>query len=166
MGFHYILILCGLLVEVAGAFVLAAEAIGLETLERWIANLTRTHAEMVGEQTRRGSTFLDPNRFIAGSGAAVGVAFGYWVSLHLPEWPANLEKLAALVVGGLAGAVFGVLIYRGALVTLQVVVRALRRIESRVRLHAVGVLGFGLLAFGFCLQFIGTLVDGLNRSSK
>jgi hypothetical protein len=154
------------MVEVAGAFVLAAEAIGLETLEQWIAKLTRTHAEMAGEQTRRGSTFLDPNRFIAGFGAAAGVLFACWVSLHLPEWPSNLEKITAAVVGVIVGAVFGVLIYRGALVTLQVVVRALLRIESRVRLHAVGVLGFGLLAFGFCLQFIGTLVDGLNRSSK
>lgn len=166
MGFHCILILCGLLFEVTGAFVLAAEAIGLERLERWIAKLSRTRAEMAGEQARRGSTFLDPNRFICGFGSAAGVAFGYWVSLHLPEWPANLEKLAAIAVGGLSGAVFGVLIYRGTLVTLQVVVRALQRIESRVRLHAVGVIGFGLLAFGFCLQFIGTLVDGLNRYSK
>lgn len=166
MGFYYILILCGLLLELTGAFVLASEAIGLDTLERWIANLRRTRAEMVGEQTRQGSTFLDPIRFICGFGSAAGVVFACWVSLHLPEWPANLEKLAAVGVGAIAGAVFGVLIYRAALVTLQLFVRALRRIESRVRLHAVGILGFGLLAFGFCLQFIGTLVDGLNRYSK
>jgi hypothetical protein len=155
--------MAGLSLEIVGAFVLAAEAIGVERLDSWAANFSRARAEMAGTQPRRGSTFLDPNRFIAGLASAGGVAFGYWLSFRVPPWPSDIAaKAAAIVGGGLAGGVFGVVLYQGALATLRIGVHALRRLEARVRFRAVGVLGFGLLFVGFVLQLIGTLIDGLR----
>ena len=158
---YYILILFGFLFEISGSFILAAEAIGLDKFERWIANLSRTRDEMMGKSERKGTTFLDPSRFIASLGAAAGGAFGYWISPHLPKWPA--ENLISAFIGGLAGVACGMLIYIGTIRTLKSIIFALRNIESRTRIHAVGLLGFGLLFLGFCLQFIGTLIDGLTR---
>jgi hypothetical protein len=163
MEAHHVLILSGLSVEIAGAFVLAAEAIGLERLDSWTADLSRVRDEMAGTQARRGSTFLDPNRFLAGFASAGGGAVGYWLSYRLTFWPSPIAKAAAVGVGALAGGVLGVILYQGALATLRATVHALKRIEARVRVRAVGVLGFGLLSIGFLLQFIGTFVDGLER---
>lgn len=155
--------MAGLSVEVVGAFVLAAEAIGVERIQSWAANLSRTRAEMAGTEPRRGSTFLDPNRFIVGLGSAGGGAFGYWLSFRVPAWPSEIAAKAAVVVAGaLAGAIFGVVLYIGALATLRTGAHALKRLEARIRFRAVGLLGFGLLFVGFVLQLIGTLIDGLS----
>ncbi len=163
MHAHQILILAGLSVEVVGAFVLAAEAIGVERIHSWADNLSRTRAKMARTEPRRGSTFLDPNRFIAGLGSAGGGAFGYWLSFRVPPWlPEIAAKAAAVVAGGLAGAIFGVVLYLGALSTLRTGAHVLKCLEARVRFRAVGLIGFGLLLVGFVLQLIGTLIDGLS----
>ena len=157
--------MAGLSVEVVGAFVLAAEAIGIERIHSWADSLSRTRAEMAGTKPRRGSTFLDPKRFIAGLGSAGGGAFVFWLwlSFRVPPWLPEIAATAdAVVAGGLAGAIFGVVLYLGALSTLRTGVHVLKRLEARVRFRAVGLLGFGLLFVGFMLQLIGTLIDWLS----
>lgn len=162
MEIHHIMILSGLLIEIAGAFVLAAEAIGPQRLSNWITKVRRVRMEMAGLQPRRRSTFLDPNRFICALGSAGGVGFACWLSGCLSASSFG-AKVVAVATGGIAGAVFGVVLYKGALRSLLVAMHALARIEARVRFRAVGVLGFGLLFIGFLLQFIGTLAEGLRE---
>lgn len=164
---YHLFILSGLVSEIGGGFVLALDAIGLERISSWATRLRCTRAEMAGEQRRTRSTFTDPNRFISGIGGTGGGAAGYWISQRLPIWgpylPRFVSVLAAAVIGGVCGVVVGLTLYRSSLLLLHHGASALMHLEQRARLHATGVLGFGLLFIGFLLQFVGTLGDMLRR---
>lgn len=160
MDAHHILNVIGLLVEIIGAFVLAAEAIGVERIQSWAINLSKTAAEMEGLKLRRGSTFLDPNRFIAGFGSCGGVAFGYWLSSYLPS--ETVVKYIAILGGAMAGAFLGVFLHIGGIAILRIASTALKHLETRVRFRVIGLLGFSLLFIGFVLQLIGTVIDGFK----
>jgi hypothetical protein len=163
MSLHHILILVGLTIEIAGAFVLAADAIGLDRLVHWASNLREVRGALTGAKPWARSTFLDPNRFLSALGSAGGVAIGaYWVMPLLMSYPKWLRVPLAAVIGGGGGGLVGLALSISVPIVIQTIASALLRLESRARVHAVGVLGFGLLFLGFSLQFAGTLIDGLR----
>jgi hypothetical protein len=167
MELYHVFVLAGLVAEIIGGFILALDAIGLERIARWVASLRRTREEMAGEQVRKRSTFTDPNRFIAGIGAASGGAAGYLVSERLPVWVAHLPRIVSLIgiimVAGVFASIIGVALYQSALFLLHHITNSLWRLEQRARIRTNGLLGFGLLFIGFLLQFVGTLGDMLRK---
>jgi hypothetical protein len=79
--------------------------------------------------------------------------------MSYPKW---LRVPLAAVIGGDGGGLLGLALSISVPIVIQTIASALLRLESRARVHAVGVLGFGLLFLGFSLQFAGTLIDGLR----
>lgn len=157
-----IIILIGLLAELLGAFVLAAEAIGLETLSRWIANLRQGRSEVTGERSPRRGTFLDPNRFIAAT-VAIAACWISWTMLpHLPSWTGKLPRIVLFSILAVLGGLCGVLVRFAIIAGLGAAVSNLLILQRRVAARAVGTLGFGTLAFGILLQMLGTALSHVS----
>src|ERR1700720_4002831 len=104
MALHHVLILVGLSVEIMGAFVLAADAIGLDRLAAWAASLREVRGAITGDQPWARSTFLKPNRFLSAVGGGSGVLNGGYglapIILKYPRWW-SVPVLA--LIGGIAG---------------------------------------------------------------
>jgi hypothetical protein len=164
LNFPVCLILLGYILEILGAFVLAAQAIGLNRLSQWINSLTRIRAELSGDIDPTDS-IIRPGvaRIIFASICAVGAGIGSYYGSHPPKWAATFPTWAARFGAPLIGALVGVVLYRIILVAMKLTVNGLLLVESRTRRHASGILGFIMLLIGFILQFSGTLGDSLAR---
>jgi hypothetical protein len=164
MDAPHIAILAGLTVEVAGAFVLAADAIGLDRLERTAAAFLRVEGELTGareptDSLRHPGAARIALALICAGGAGVGSLFG----THPPIWALGMPRILVVVGACLLGGAVGLALYWAALTTLRAAVGALQAVELRAKGRGVGVLGFSLLFIGFVLQFFGTFADGLSR---
>lgn len=167
MELNHLLMLVGLIFEIFGAFILAVDAIGLERFDGWIAQLRGLRAEIAGEKKRGGSTFSDPRRFIAGIASAAGSVAGFTVFHYFPLWTAQFSNtathFAAALIGSVFAAVLGVFLTWAILMSLHMLSTFLQKLRNRAEIHAVGLLGFGLLFAGFVFQFSGTLGDMLIK---
>src|ERR1041384_7012109 len=164
MSLDHVLILVGLAVEITGAFILAADAIGLARLAAWAADLREVRGAVTGEKPWARSTFLDPNRFISAIGAGGGVIIGAkWLDPMFSGHSRWVAVPLSALIAAIVGIFVALVLTRVMIIIIQLIASSLLRLESRVRVHATGVLGFGLLFLGFALQFAGTLMDGLRR---
>lgn len=153
--------LIGLCFDLVGAFLLAAEAIGLETIRSWQEKAIDRPIYILGiskaiEMDRRADemklSWL-PSAAI-GLASGIGGAAGLFMALSfkqlgLPSWVPYL----GILVGGIAGAFFIDLI----VFLLRSASRFFVWIQDSAGKGTIGLTGFVLLAIGFLLQFIGGL---------
>lgn len=159
--------LAGLCFNLIGAFLLAAEAIGLETIHSWqdrvidrptnILSTTKT-AEMAQRAKTSNLRWL-PGAAI-GLASGVGSAAGTFAALSLkhlilPTW----FPLIGILAGGIAGAFFIDLV----VFMLRSASAFLLWVQNTAGRGTIGITGFILLAIGFVLQFVGTLTQALLK---
>ena len=162
MTVYTLLFLAGLALEIFGAFILSAEAIGLDRLIKWVKSLTRLREELSGKREPRDS-ILKPSAGrllfagIAALGSGIGIRSAIYASERIASLPTWILALGAAVVGGC----LGVILLRGLLHVLLIVSSLLHSIEMRTRARTIGFLGFLLLFLGLVLQFAGTLGESI-----
>jgi hypothetical protein len=153
--------LIGLCFDLAGAFLLAAEAIGLETIRSWKESVLDRPTYILGTpKTPEIAQRAEEHRLRWLPGAAIGLAsgigsaMGTFVALSikqlgLPSWLPFL----GLVLGGIAGA----FVIDGIVFLLRSASSFLLWVQESAGRGTIGLTGFVLLAIGFVLQFIGSL---------
>jgi hypothetical protein len=156
--------LSGLCFDLLGAFLLAAEAIGLDTIRAWRERLLDQPAFILSSSktvdiARRAQKARLPwvPQLAIGFGSGVGAGVGGFVALALKQTGWSTLAPLGLIVGGVVGAF-----------SLDAVVSLLRAsssffiwVQESVGRGTIGVAGFVLLAAGFVLQFIGSLGQAL-----
>jgi hypothetical protein len=134
--------LTGLLADIAGGFILSIEAIGAHRVKEW------------GTRLLRSSYFgwLLAASFVASLVLAI---------FTLDRFAIKNDFLQIFIV---------LVISIGSALTLLLIVEAIERtghaliiLGERARINAVGLLGFGLIAAGFVLQFVGTLWSAFEK---
>ncbi len=146
----------GLVLDICGAFLLAAEAIGIGRIRSWRENLLERPAYILGarktiEMARRASErrlrWL-PRVFVGiscGTGSAVG-------ALLARTLVATTSRSSFWVFGLLAGGLVGAFFMDGVVVLLRWLSQWLVWVDESVGRGTIGVAGFTLLALGFVLQ--------------
>ncbi len=152
-------------VEILAAFMLSAEAIGLSRLDSWTRSLTQVTGELSG-QTKPADSLVKPStgRMMFTLIVAIGSGAGGWCGGFSRTLFPQLPILVLLLLGGLVGAITGVLLLYLVVYTFITVISFVRAVESYTQRRIVGVIGFFLLLVGFLLQFIGTLALALRSS--
>jgi hypothetical protein len=159
-----IITLVGLLVEIVGAFVLAAEAIGLHRISAWVRALSLFRARSAGRRKEAPDSALHPNaqRICVACTSGIGAGFGSYLGTHPPSFVSHIPRLAFGLSAAALGGVVAVFAYQIILIICAIAIRLLLVVERRTRNRTVGVVGFVLLFLGFVLQFVGTLLQLLH----
>ncbi len=163
MNIYPVLQLIGMAVEILAAFMLSAEAIGLSRLDSWTRSLTQVTGELSG-QANPSDSLKSPSvgRIIFTIIVATGSGAGGWFGGSSRTWFPHVPTLLLLLLGGVVGAITGVVLLYVVVYTSLAVITFLKAIESYTQRRIVGVIGFLLLLLGFMLQFIGTLALALR----
>lgn len=166
INLYVVLQLVGMLIEIVGAFILAADAIGLNRLRKWVKSLTHITAQLSQKEASNDS-ILKPSaaRLVYTGIIAAGSGFGSWLSTHPPTWasyiPNWLFRAFSIVAGGLCGMlIFFVVVY-----SILALIGFINMVEVRARKRRAGLIGFLLLLVGFVSQFIGALGQALLKAS-
>lgn len=153
-----IFILIGLILEIAGAFILAADAIGLKRFAQWINFLLSTKEQLTGKQKVKDSIFKPSSgRITVAIICMLGSGVGYWVANKV-QWINKPE-----IVAGIVGAIMGIIVLIIIIFILKIIIVTLHSIEIKTRKQTIGLIGFSFLLFGFIFQFIGTLIDMIYK---
>lgn len=153
--------LIGLVLEMAGAFLLATEAIGLDRIKSWreqwletpIFILTAKRNEEMEQRAKdKGMQWFFGLTMMCSLGIAVAIAMfmsGFAESHGLSAW----LRVPFAIVGLFVGAVF----VEGCVFCMRTASTVLLSIEASAGRGAIGVTGFVLLSSGFVLQTLGVL---------
>jgi hypothetical protein len=170
INFWSILILCGLFLEILGAFIVSADAIGLERFEKWINSLRLVRDELFGKIEPRDS-ILRPGiariifSFIAMVSGMPGILLSLKLSKtidvspyigYIPNW---LKTFVLAIMAGIVSGIIGILLLLIVIRFLSFIISGLQKIDAGTKTRTAGAFGFLFLLLGFILQFIGTLLQ-------
>ena len=160
-----IITLTGMLIEIIGAFVLSAEAIGLDRLAAWIRALSLFRNRSSGREQSPPDSALRPNaqRILMACTCGTGAGFGTYLGTHPPGFASHWPRLSYGLLAALLGGIVSVLVYQVVLVACSCIISLLLAVERRTRSKTVGVVGFLLLLAGFILQFAGTFAQVFSK---
>jgi hypothetical protein len=156
------LVLLGYVLDLAGSFILAAAAIGLERIGRVTERLEWLRGRLSDNRPEeRRFDWRDPARWTAGIASMLGIGLVMLVVQH--RFPQALKSrswgiVVSLSAGGLA-SIIGV----GFVFLVRLSLRGLRSVDEKTRNGSAGAFGFALVFLGFALQFFGTLLGALTR---
>jgi hypothetical protein len=155
--------LLGLGIELGGAFLLSAEAIGISRIREWRERYLRTPAhvlepsksiEMDARARAAGMRWLPG--VMVGLSSGLGSAVGAACAIAFREQGAGRWALPiGLVLGGTCGA-FAIDIARRALLGFS---SFLTWVEERAGKGTIGLVGFCGLAFGIITQALAVLLE-------
>lgn len=159
--------LIGMLVEIVGAFILAADAIGLSRLRKWVKSLAHI-TEQLSRNEKSNDSILKPSaaRLIYAAITATGSGFGSWLSIHPPAWASSIPHWLFVAISLVAGGLCGMLIFFGVVYSILALIGFINVVEVRARKRRAGLIGFLLLLVGFVFQFIGAFGQALYKASS
>jgi len=157
--------LVGLCFDIAGAFFLSAQAIGLDRIRNWRTEYLDISARIAGARKTVEAERLAQHSKVSFLPSALGVIAGFigsyvGASLALYIKSLNLKLLpsyADLILGMLIGGAIGFYAFDVFSFAFRKASSALIWIDNSTQKGAIGLIGFGLLLVGFILQFIGAL---------
>ncbi|HRW60588.1 MAG TPA: hypothetical protein P5340_08035 [Defluviicoccus sp.] len=160
--------LFGLALELAGAFLLAAESIGLERIEKWREQwLERASYVLAVPRLERSKQNVIEREFswllfvVMLAGTGTGSYIGATISMRIKDISgSDWSVVIGIAVGGLIGYFFQDTVK---LCTIHAS-RFLNEVQVIAGKGTIGLIGFMFLALGFILQAIGALSDIFDKS--
>jgi len=162
-------VLVGLILELAGAFLLAVEAIGIDRIRDW-RRLGAERASWVLEPKKTGMMArrsLEARlrwlpTILVGTASGLGAYAGGGLALFVKQHagPAWLSILA-----GLAGITVGAFFIDAVVLVLRGITFLLGSVEASAERRTIGISGFFFLAVGIALQVFGVFVEFYRQLS-
>ena len=141
----------GLILEFIGAFVLAAEAIGLRRLEGWHARLLKSRTPSLRGNLVLGAVSIGASVMI--SRPAIRVLQRLWTQER------TFPAMVAFEVIRLSTALLASIVQAAVIVSVAFM---LLRVKSWSENRTAGIIGFGFLAAAFVLQLVGVVGEWLR----
>lgn len=166
MEIFILLILIGLILEIIGAFILSAEAIGLDRFTKWIHTLMiyRKVMKIKEDESLKDISLkhkIIPNILIF---IIMIVVIFPVLSIIMDEtiWGFKFPPLLGMFYALVIGMLFGSILLDSSLFALSLIIDFLIEVRKKSRQKSSGYLGFLFLFFGLLFQFTGAILQGLK----
>jgi hypothetical protein len=167
-GFAFSTII-GLGFEMLGAFFLAVEAMGLDTIELWNTNVfavvTYRYQSLQGVETQRRAAhgdfrWLPYVVFViaTGCGALLGAWLVHTIKAINPPWKPQWTSVGGIIIG----AIVGPFTLWGIMNMFKAGAHFFKWIEHTTQKGTIGLIGFVLIFVGLLLQIVGTVPHLFN----
>jgi len=159
----------GLCCTMLGAFFLAVEAIGLDTIAGWNSKelargpsgeASSPSVETPRRAAHRGARWFPPGMWViaVGCGALLGAWLAHTMQSINPPWKPQWIPVGGIILGGVIGPL--------TLWSMRHMFKAsthyLRGLEQRTQKGTIGFIGFIVMCIGFLLQLVGTVPHFFN----